>query len=365
MTRVALYARVSTEEQAQNYSLSSQIHALRTEAARKGYEVVGEYVDGGYSGATLDRPHLELLRRAIAAKACDLVLTISGDRLARDLYLKLLLKREFNKHGVWIEYLNATFDDTPMGEAFEQMAGVMEQLERATIRDRMLRGKREKARQGKVVAPGNSPYGYEPDPDNPGKLRILEREAEVVRLIFDLCIGGGMGVERIVAELQRRGTPARKGNWGTTQVARILKDERYIGTVYYGRDKILPDGQRTQGREPIPIPIPPIVTPELRDAALAQMRRNKVHLVGRPANFRYLLSGLVRCAECGARFDPEPNKGHRAYRHSRTGKHTMPQISADLDRNGGLVGHQERPPEAGGAPRSRECLRGGARGRLR
>jgi site-specific DNA recombinase len=60
--RAALYARVSTEEQAERYGLASQVTELRVLAQRKGYEIAIELTDDGVSGATLDRPALTRLR---------------------------------------------------------------------------------------------------------------------------------------------------------------------------------------------------------------------------------------------------------------------------------------------------------------
>src|SRR5262245_20273098 len=80
-TRVALYARVSTDEQAEKYGLDSQLRALRERAKARGWDVVGEFKDDGYSGATLDRPALTKLREAARTRAFDVVLSHSPDRL--------------------------------------------------------------------------------------------------------------------------------------------------------------------------------------------------------------------------------------------------------------------------------------------
>jgi len=85
--RAALYARVSTEEQAQRFGLTSQLTELRAFAATKGWTVPtgGEYVDDGYSGADLERPALARLREAVRLHAFDAVLIHDVDRLARRL----------------------------------------------------------------------------------------------------------------------------------------------------------------------------------------------------------------------------------------------------------------------------------------
>ena len=85
--RAALYARVSTEDQAEKYGLSSQLTELRELAAKKSFTVPegAEFVDDGYSGATLHRPALDRLREAVRARAFDVVLVHDPDRLSRKL----------------------------------------------------------------------------------------------------------------------------------------------------------------------------------------------------------------------------------------------------------------------------------------
>ena len=87
MTRCALYARVSTDEQAERYGLAAQLHELRAGAAGRGYTVPNgaEFADDGYSGATLERPALTRLRDAVREGAVDVVLVHDPDRLSRRL----------------------------------------------------------------------------------------------------------------------------------------------------------------------------------------------------------------------------------------------------------------------------------------
>jgi site-specific DNA recombinase len=214
-----------------------------------------------------------------------------------------------------MEFLTTPAEDTPEGRLLLNVSGVVAEFEREKIKERTLRGKREKARRGLVVA--SYPYGYKPDPAQPGKLIVHEPEAEIVRSIYKLNIDEGKSLEQIVVELRRLGVPARKGQWGTTQVARILTSDRYTGKVFYGQEQVVPGGKRKRGTDPIAVTIPAIVSPERLAAARAQLQKNRAVLVGRRANFSYLLSGLLRCAACGGRYQSEPSKGRRSYRHSR------------------------------------------------
>lgn len=321
--RAALYARVSTDEQAEKYGLPSQLRDLRALAERKGYAVpVGaEYVDDGYSGADLDRPGLARLREAVRASAVDIVLAHDPDRLARELYLLLLLDKEFGRAGVRVEYASVTFEATATGTMFYQFKGALAQYERAVILERTQRGKREKARRGLIVA--SYPYGYRPDPAAPGRLVIYEPEAEVVRLIYRLLIDEQRSARSIVGELRRLAIPPSRGRrWPPTSVRRILTSDRYTGRVHYNRDEVIENpktGRKTRrtrrpASEWIAVPIPAIITPERFAAAQAQLQRNRQAQVGRPARFAYLLRGLLRCELCGSRYVGVPSHGRRYYR---------------------------------------------------
>ena len=100
MTRVGLYGRVSSDVQEKEHTIWSQMDDLRRHAQQHGYEVVEEYLDEGYSGATLQRPGLDRLRDAISAGQLDVVLFHSPDSLDRKAVYQYLILEEMEKAGV-------------------------------------------------------------------------------------------------------------------------------------------------------------------------------------------------------------------------------------------------------------------------
>ncbi len=104
MISVAIYGRTSTDLQEKEHTIGSQLDALRKYAQDKGYEVVGEYLDEGYSGATLDRPGLDRLRDAFSSGEFRIVLFHSPDRLARRVVYQYLILEELEKAGVRPEF---------------------------------------------------------------------------------------------------------------------------------------------------------------------------------------------------------------------------------------------------------------------
>jgi site-specific DNA recombinase len=319
----AIYARVSTDEQALKYGIGSQIHELRALAARQGYTVAAELTDEGYSGTDLERPALAQLRDLVRQRSVDVVLVHDPDRLSRRLPHQLILVSEMDHAGVRVEFVTTPREMTPEGQLLLNIKGVISEYEREKIVERTVRGKREKARRGLVVA--SYPYGYRPDPARPGQLVVHEGEASVIQMMYAWLIEEGRSGRSIVTELRRLGVPpARGGRWGLTQVRRILSSDRYTGRTFYNVRRTA-RGQRTVERpasEWIAVPIPAIVTPERHAAALAALDRNRQALVGRPARFVYLLRGLLRCTACARRYDGIPSHGYRYYRCRGRDLHT-------------------------------------------
>jgi site-specific DNA recombinase len=155
-----VYRRVSGEEQKKKgYSLPDQRAEAREYCAQENLEVVREFEDAGYSGKFLERPDLDELRDLVAAGGVDVVVVSKRDRLARGLYAGYL-KNEFKRRGVELIALDFMTEDTPYGELLENTLDNFSEFERFMIADRMRRGKRSKAKQGKLVASPQSDYGF-------------------------------------------------------------------------------------------------------------------------------------------------------------------------------------------------------------
>jgi DNA invertase Pin-like site-specific DNA recombinase len=146
--RVALYARVSTDRQ----TTENQLQELREAAKHLGWEVVGEYVDRGISGAKgrKDRPQLDALLKGVSRKSFDVVAAWSVDRLGRSLLDLVGLLQELHSTSVDLylhqQGVNTT---TPAGRAMFQMMGVFAEFEREMIRERVKAGMQLVKRTGK------------------------------------------------------------------------------------------------------------------------------------------------------------------------------------------------------------------------
>src|SRR5215203_6835204 len=119
----------------------------------------GVFQDMGFSGAYLERPGLDQIRETVTDGNVDAVVVLFRDRIARGVYAQLL-SEEFRDHGARLVALNSRGDDSPDGELGDNILDVIAAWERKKIAERMNRGKRRKAKEGKVVAGPRPNYGF-------------------------------------------------------------------------------------------------------------------------------------------------------------------------------------------------------------
>ena len=311
--KAAIYARVSTERQAERGTIGSQVQALRAHVAAAGYELAGEYCDDGHSGARLDRPGLDTLRDAAEAGLFEVVCCLSPDRLARSYAYQVLILDELARFGVGVAFADAPRldQDDPQARLLTQVQGVIAEYERAKIGERYRRGKLFRSRAGEVIS-RKAPYGYRRiprGPDGQAHLEIFEPEAAVARRIFAER-AAGTTIRQICRQLNADAVPTPTGSravWGTSTVNRLLRNEAYIGRVYFNRTEAVPD--RRPGRHSrqaprpradwIAIPCPPLIADETFQAAAQVSYDNAKWSPRRAEPGAWLLRGLVKCGPCG------------------------------------------------------------------
>ena len=309
--KVAIYARVSTERQAERGTIGSQLQLLREHVAAGGDELAGEYVDDGQSGARLDRPGLDALRDAAEAGLFELVWCLSPDRLARAYAYQVLVLDELARFGVAVRFTDAPdlAAGDPQATLLTQVQGVIAEYEKAKIAERYRRGKLFRARAGEVISWKTS-YGYRRvarTSTTAAHLEIYEPEAAVVRRIF-ADRAAGVTVREINRRLNtdRIPSPTGKPTWGSSTVCRLLGNEAYIGRVYFNRTETITDPRpvrRTRQvlrprEEWIPIGCPRIVTDEQFEAAARVAYDNAKWSPRRAEPGEWLLKGLVKCGVC-------------------------------------------------------------------
>ena len=224
--RCAIYTRVSNDaglEQDFN-SLDAQresAEAYIKSQAHEGWRLLRErFDDGGFSGGSMERPALRRLLERIRERRVDIVVVYKVDRLTRSLADFAKLVELFDAHKVSFVSVTQAFNTTSsMGRLTLNVLLSFAQFEREVtgerIRDKIAASKRKGLWMGGVV-----PHGYRVEDR---KLLVVEEEAEVVRLIFDLYLADG-SVRSVQKELKERNVHTR---------ARVLATGRKIGGIYF------------------------------------------------------------------------------------------------------------------------------------
>lgn len=313
--RAVLYARVSGDDRGNDgRNLAGQLEMCREYALQNGWVVLAELAedDRGASGASFELPELNQVREMAHNSEFDILVVREIDRLSRNLAKQLIVEEELKRSGVQIEYALGEYPDTPEGRLNKHIRATIAEYEREKINERMIRGRRLKARAGNVIVHGHPPYGYKVE-EVDGKMMLVvhEPEAKVVRSIFTWYVHGDesgkpLSIKAIARKLE--GIPTKQdltgsgtktrgyGKWASASVHGILKNETYAGVWRYGKNH----GKRVQrpAEYQITVEVPAIVSREDWQGAQDRRQENKRQAKGR-RKFYYMLRGRVTCGECG------------------------------------------------------------------
>ena len=303
--KAAIYCRVSTDNQEQDgTSLQTQLENCLTYCQNKGYDSSYRLREA-YSGLSLERPELDRLRELVRDRVIDVVVIYCLDRLSRNATHGVILRDELDKHHVTLESVTEDIDKTPLGEAITYLRGTFSQIEAEKIKERTMRGKRAKAKMGRIVS-GNGAglYGYDyikVAQDNGGRRTINETETSWVRQMYQWLVNDGLSTTAITYRLRALDAPTKTGKvWIRRTVQAVLKNPAYTGQTYaFTMNK---DGKRFNRPQSDWIRIdgvtPAIISQEIFEAAQKQLQVNQSKTVPQTKH-EYLLRGHLRCRQCG------------------------------------------------------------------
>lgn len=280
------YCRVSTDEQAaEGYSIDGQTAKLNAYADLHDLGEVTVIADPGASGKNTKRPGLRQLLAAVEAGHVEHVLIWRLDRLSRDLADLIALAKLFEDHGVSIHSGTESLDlSSPTGRMFFHILGSFAQFYREQLAENVKMGTAQARAEGRWT--NRPPTGY----DLLDGVLIPNGHAATVRRIFEMRAAGATQPE----------IEQQTGLKHSTVVA-ILKNRAYLGEIPH-------KGNWHPGAHE------PLITQPLWDAA---------HRGRRPGikRGRDLMSGRVRCGECGRVMSIQSNgKGQHQYRCKHRGK---------------------------------------------
>ncbi len=312
VVRAAIYTRKSTSaglEQEFN-SLDAQRDAclgyIQSQAHLGWRALPDAYIDPGYTGANTERPAFQRLLADIEAGRIDIVVVYKVDRLSRSLLDFAAVMDRFNRHGVAFVSVTQNFSTAnAMGRLTLNMLMSFAEFEREMIVERTRDKIAASRRRGKWTG-GRIPYGYGV---RDKKLVVNKVEAVVVREAFDayLATRSILGVIRALTEKgwSPRPQTARRKGWRTDHVLHILKCPLYAGLIASG-------GELHEAEHE---PLVPRETWE-RVQALLGARHDADRPEARRRTPTFLLTGLLRCASCGAALTPATARAHgKQYRY--------------------------------------------------
>ena len=356
----ALYARVSSESQARDNTIASQVAALRERIVADGFllEPDHSYEDEGYTGSVLSRLssgakcntprrfgigkvvqdlkeccHAILFApvggrkrpdRRFAGGRIERIYVHAPDRLARRYAHQVLLIDEFRRAGAEVVFVNRPIGGTAEDDLLLQVQGVIAEYERAKILERSRRGRRHAARVGSVSALTGAPFGYRYVSRAQGggvaRFEVAEDEAHIVRLVFSWISLDRLSLREVCRRLHHIGFRTRRGStyWYASTIRGMLSNPAYMGRAAFGRAHFLaarPRLRPIRGRlkpspratsrvaaprdEWIEIPVPALIDPAMFEAARRQLDENRSRKRDREPGQRWLLQGLTVCQRCG------------------------------------------------------------------
>ena len=296
--RVALYIRVSTQEQAkEGYSIGEQEKRLRSYCEAMQWDIFKVYIDPGYSGGDTNRPGLQDLMRDVKAGLIDKVVVYKLDRLSRSQKDTLILIEDvFLTNKVDFVSMSESFDTaTPVGRAVLGLLAVFAQLERDQIKERMGMGKEARAKEGKWGGGSSEPIGYDYDPvtetlivNDYEKLQILEAvelflKGTPLRTICNIFHNKGytyVGKSGHVAE------------WDPKRLKYVFQNKTYLGYIKYRGEWYKADQD-------------PILDEDTFNQLQKLMEQRKEAYekhTKRSAGQTTYLGGMLYCKQCHARY---------------------------------------------------------------
>lgn len=333
-----ILARFSTDNQEVD-SIDVQVQKCREWCAREHLPVLDVFADEATSGMKDTRPEYSRMMRQLAEGGADTVVIYDQSRMFRKLTAWFQFREQVACYGVRVvavtqPIIGGDLRD-PMTFLSEGSMALMNQMWVLQTRQKVIAKMRYMAEQGKHTG-GKPPLGYDVRDE---RLVVNEEEADTVREIFRQY-AAGKSYREIIKWLNDSGKQTKRGSFfGTNSLHDLLKNEKYIGNVVYGRSERRPDGTRNAhsfapGTMRIENAVPAIIDRETWERVQTKMEANRRVQAGRPPRVReYPLKGKVFCRECKSSMTIVSSK--KAYYYyacsgkKRTGQCDNPQIGAE------------------------------------
>lgn len=301
--RVALYVRVSSQEQVEGYSIGEQTERLKKYAEAMNWTIFKIYVDPGYSGGNMDRPGLNEMIRDVNNGSIDTVVVYKLDRLSRSQFDTLyLIEKVFLANNTDFVSMTENFSTkSALGRAMIGFLAVFAQLEKDKINERTLMGKEARAKEGKWGGGSSEPIGYD---YNPSTELLVVNEYEKMQILeaVELFLKGTP--LRTISNLfdQKgyvyRGRSKKTQKWDPKRLKYVFQNKIYLGYISYRGEWYKADHE----------PILDEDTFEQLQKLMEQRKEAFAEHKKRCAGHTSYLGGMLYCKQCHARYAKQSGK---------------------------------------------------------
>jgi len=305
LKKVVIYARVSSDRQDVDLSITAQLKALREYASRNNYFVVKEFVDEAESGRSTARPAFrEMISLArVKQPPFEMILVWKLSRFARNREDSIIYKSLLRKQGIQIVSINEPIEDTPTGRLMEGIIEVIDEFYSSNLAQDITRGLRENASRG-FFNGSRASFGYRRKKvkDGDKERNTLEPDPELVPIVQRIFneITNRKGLKEIAKSLNKDGISAPDGGkWGKQRLHKILTNEAYYGRLIWGK--------KHKGNSLSPVikdnAWPAIIDKQLFETVQMTLNARAPKVIHpRCTSSNYMLSGLIKCRKCGASY---------------------------------------------------------------
>lgn len=347
MKKVVAYCRVSTDKLDQINSYENQKESFKKQLSKdNGYNLIEVFADKGLTGTNFSKR--EEFNRMLFMAGLDIdkvnntyvytanryrrskfnyIYVTNTSRFARNIEVISII-RELKKNGVYVIFndINKSTEN-PEDEMILNIFFTMDEQESRDKSSKGINGHRRSAINNDKIATNGRLYGYRYIKAE-NRLEIIEEEAEVVRLIYKLCLDG-LGQRKIINELNNRNIKTRNGvNFGVTQINNILRNIKYCGMsdrLKYVAPRLFTTSKIKRNNEENIIyketdKIPSIISRETYDKA-QEVKKERLVLTrdGKVPTYKgdNIYNGKIKCDCCGANYSRNIDRGRVFYNCSK------------------------------------------------
>lgn len=300
MRHIALYVRVSTDEQArEGLSLGEQEERLKAYCKALGWnEEVKVYLEDGFSAKDINRPRLKELLKHVKEGLISKVIVTKLDRMSRKLLDLLNLIELFQNHDVSFVSISESFDtNTPAGRLTLQVLGAVAEFERERNSERVYENMFHASKGGKWLT--QAPYGYNLVDK---ELVINDEESKVVERVYEEYLLKGYSYLKIATRLNEEGVNSKYGRgWSHRTIKLMLTNAAYKGTLVW--NKVDSRKKKREERDKDDWVVIDDCIPVIIDKKMWEQVQRKISLnpsmPPRGSVSPHLLGGLLKCGRCG------------------------------------------------------------------